>query len=150
MFDGTFLFGVVLFATLFTIAFFDFSSMRIPNILNLTLAVSGCGWQIVMGQANILFQIFFSGSLLLFFWAVRFYYHHVSGRQGLGLGDVKMAGAAGLWIAPINFPVFVFLASVSGLLYGLFKVGRNKVAKIPFGPFLAIGLFLTWLWENYQ
>jgi len=87
---------------------------------------------------------------MLLFFAVKICFEQVTGKHGLGLGDVKMVGAAGIWISPFNYPAYVFIASALGLIFGLFMVGRDKFAKIPFGPFLALALFLIWVWENFQ
>jgi leader peptidase (prepilin peptidase)/N-methyltransferase len=70
-------------------------------------------------------------------------------RDGLGMGDVKLAALMGL---ACGFPL-VLVALMLGILYGglvavmllLFGVKGRKEA-IPFGPFLAGGAVLTLLW----
>ncbi|MEM8863320.1 MAG: A24 family peptidase [Chloroflexota bacterium] len=148
-YSTTVAFGCMLLAIGLAIAIVDFISLRIPDVLNCLLAATGFAWQIMNGSSSLLLQIFYSIGLLIFFYLIRVWHFASAEKQGLGLGDVKMAGAAGLWISPLNFPVFVFLSSSTGLLFALIKLGRAKSTKIPFGPFLALGLFLTWIWENY-
>ncbi len=70
-------------------------------------------------------------------------------RQGMGMGDVKMAGLMGL---ATGFPVVLvalFLGIVSGGLVaaGLILSGqKGRKDRIPFGPFLAVGALVALLW----
>ena len=62
----------------------------------------------------------------------------------LGLGDVKLIGAGILTVGAPSFWLMILLASVGGLSAAL--VARTKASEgIPFGPFLAYGLFVTYL-----
>lgn len=146
-----FLFGIVLAAILGAIAWVDFRKMIVPDILNALLAVSGLAYQWAISPATIWIQAVTGIFVLVAFWLLRRVHAAVTGRIGLGLGDVKMAGASAIWISPWNLPVFVFVASLCGLA---FAVGRHMLnvrsaeARQPFGPFLAAGLFLTWIGEQ--
>jgi len=140
-------FGLPLFVILFAIAWIDLATFRIPNLLNLLLAVIGIAWQIHLGLTPVHWQIFFALILAGTVFAVRHFFYQRTGLHGLGMGDVKMAGAAGLWIFPHNLPLFVMISSLSGLSYALIKNGTSRVHAVPFGPFLAFGLFVTWVWE---
>ena len=76
-------------------------------------------------------------ALLGVFWAA-------TGRDGLGLGDVKLAALLGLhvgWIQPVLVIPALFAAGVAGLLAGVVALvvrsGDNR--PYPFGPWLAVG-----------
>ena len=62
------------------------------------------------------------------------------GKEGIGFGDVKVMAAFGLWIAPLQLPLFLSLAGTFGLGLGLvwriFKWGP----EFPFAPALALAL----------
>src|SRR3990167_7206417 len=60
----------------------------------------------------------------------------VKGREGLGLGDVKMMAIAGLWIPVETLPFFLCLAGGLGVVTALFHKNR----RFPFGPALAFAL----------
>jgi len=64
-----------------------------------------------------------SAALALTFLAVRSGYARLRGRQGLGLGDVKLAGVAGTWLDWSMMPIAVELAAVAALSFYLFRVG---------------------------
>ena len=52
------------------------------------------------------------------------FWNLITGRIGLGLGDVKMLAAAACWIDPLLLPVLLFIASATALLF----VGGQVVA----------------------
>tara|TARA_R110002126_G_scaffold266675_1_gene409894 strand:- start:15592 stop:16083 length:492 start_codon:yes stop_codon:yes gene_type:complete len=149
----TLIFGTFLFAVLLVISKIDFKELKIPDGLNLVLALSGIAYQWV---TKIEFPIVpLAGGVLLFFcfYAVRSIHHRMRGIVGLGLGDVKMAGAAAVWLHPANLPVFVFLSSAAALismrLFNRRDFRFQTTGQTPFGPFLAIGLFVSWCLETF-
>lgn len=63
--------------------------------------------------------------------------------DGLGLGDVKLAGVLGLCLGPAAI-VALLVAFLAGSLVAVVVVVRNgrralRTATVPFGPFLAAG-----------
>ena len=147
------LFGLLLAATVGAISVFDFRDQIISNALNGILACAGIGFQIIR-QPEFLPQVLIGSLLvLLCFLAVRTYYFRSRGIAGLGLGDVKMAGASAVWINPFNLPVFLFLASGTALVslpvFRRYDAHFRASGRIPFGPFLGIGLISTWSLETF-
>jgi len=78
-------------------------------------------------------------------------YPLLTGKEGMGWGDVKLAGLIGL---VVGFPlvlVAMFLAIISGgLVAAILLLLKRKGGKdaIPFGPFLAVAAIITLLWGN--
>jgi leader peptidase (prepilin peptidase) / N-methyltransferase len=62
--------------------------------------------------------------------------------RGMGLGDVKLAAAMGLFLGR-NVAPALFVALLAGALVGLAMIARQGAAArkqaIPFGPYLALG-----------
>jgi leader peptidase (prepilin peptidase) / N-methyltransferase len=84
------------------------------------------------------------------FWLVREAYWRVRAREGLGLGDVKLAAAAGAWLGLEHLSDVVLLASAAALGFAvLVAVGGRKglsgLERIPFGTFLAPAIWIAWL-----
>lgn len=63
-------------------------------------------------------------------------------REALGLGDVKLMAAAGLWLGAALLPAFLILAGGAGIAWSLALRRR----EFPFGPSLALALFVLVLW----
>ena len=82
------------------------------------------------------------------FLALRILYRRLRGRDGLGLGDVKLAAVAGVWLDWSDLPVAVDLAALSALAAALFSRLRgghfDPKAKLPFGAFFAPAIWLCW------
>ena len=82
-----------------------------------------------------------------------FLVHFVS-PQGMGFGDVRLAGMLGLYLGFLGvahvgvglFAGFVLGAVVGLALMGLGRAGRRS--RIPFGPFLAAGAWVAVLWGD--
>jgi leader peptidase (prepilin peptidase)/N-methyltransferase len=83
-------------------------------------------------------------------------YGAVRGRTGLGMGDVKLLGAMGLFTGPYVL-MTLGIASLIGAVVGMAASRRSgeslAMQQIPFGPFLALGCVLTvltgpatWTW----
>jgi leader peptidase (prepilin peptidase)/N-methyltransferase len=92
---------------------------------------------------------FVAGLFLL----VRVAYRRLRGREGLGLGDIKLAGAAGAWLSLPILPISIEIAAVTALAaYLLRQRKRARVlraaGRIPFGAFFAPAIWLGWLMET--
>jgi leader peptidase (prepilin peptidase)/N-methyltransferase len=81
--------------------------------------------------------------------AVNLIYATFRGRQALGMGDMKLIAAGTLWVGPSGVLSMLLWSSVTGLLHFLAKsvLGAELSAgsRIPFGPHLALGIWLVWL-----
>jgi leader peptidase (prepilin peptidase) / N-methyltransferase len=86
------------------------------------------------------------------FFALRAAYARLRGREGIGLGDVKLAGALGAWLAWTTIPVAIEIAALAALaVYVMRQVAGGRVmsatARMPFGLFLAPAIWIGWLVE---
>jgi leader peptidase (prepilin peptidase)/N-methyltransferase len=91
-------------------------------------------------------------ALALIFLALRWGYARFRGRQGLGLGDVKLAFVAGAWLDWSMIPIAIQLAAfaaLSGYLLQRLVLGRSLSAtrRMPFGLFFAPAIWICWLLE---
>lgn len=67
----------------------------------------------------------------------------------IGGGDIKLLASCGLLLGYSNVLLGTFLAILLGGFYGVFllvKGTKNKKDALPFVPFLAIGLGVSYLW----
>lgn len=92
----------------------------------------------------------FIGSIFACFGAFLFFYllHAITKGKGMGLGDVKLAGFIGLFLGFPQSIFAIYLAFLTGAGVSLILIlwGRKSMKNtIVFGPFLIIGMFVTWL-----
>ena len=86
------------------------------------------------------------------FLALMIGYRRWRGRDGLGLGDVKLAAVAGVWLSFVTIFVAIEFAALSALgAYFVSGYLRNRppsaTALLPFGLFLAPAIWIGWLVE---
>jgi|SRR3974390_358826 len=91
------------------------------------------------------------GALLsLAFFVLLIGYRHLRGREGMGLGDVKLAGVAGVWLDWRMIPIAIEMAALAALAVvavRIFQKGRSfrTTSRLPFGLFFAPAIWLAWL-----
>jgi leader peptidase (prepilin peptidase)/N-methyltransferase len=78
---------------------------------------------------------------------VRWSYARLRHREGLGLGDVKLAAAVGAWLPLEAIPMCFALAAGGALVLVLMAYARGRpveaTTKLPFGAFLCPALWLV-------
>jgi len=88
------------------------------------------------------------------FFAFRFVYRRLRGREGIGFGDVKLAGVAGIWLDWTSLPVAVDIAALTALGFVAARVILSRrrpdpLAKLPFGTFFAPAIWFCWLLAHW-
>lgn len=82
--------------------------------------------------------------------AVAWLYKSVRGFDGMGGGDPRLMGAIGAWVGWQGVPSVLIWSCAAGLSVAIAQAivhGRfSSRQQLPFGTFLAIGAWLTWLW----
>jgi leader peptidase (prepilin peptidase)/N-methyltransferase len=85
-----------------------------------------------------------AGSGLL--WFVAEGYFRLRGREGMGLGDVKMMAAVGAFLGLKRTMMTVLVGSLLGSVIGIFLIAVSKKGRdyeLPFGTFLGAGALLV-------
>lgn len=127
----------------------DVRSQTIPDTATALLAAGGLISATMDTVSSLQWAIAGGVIYFLVFWAIRRGHWQLTGRIGMGFGDVKLAGAAGLWLTPALLPVFMGVAAMTALfVVGAFAIvaGVGVLSRrIPFGPFLALALLTCWL-----
>jgi leader peptidase (prepilin peptidase)/N-methyltransferase len=90
-----------------------------------------------------------AGGLLV----LRFAYFRLRDREGIGLGDVKLAGVAGAWLSLPMLFVAIEIAALAALgVYFLRQKARGRAlranSRLPFGLFFAPAIWLGWLFDT--
>lgn len=127
----------------------DYKEQIIPNRLNLTMFEIGLVFVFIYGITNIsiainmLLGMLAGGGIFLLITLVG---GLIAGKEAMGLGDVKLMGALGLYFglaSTITISVMSFLiGAVVSIL--LIIIRRNKMdSYIPFGPFIVCSAIIN-------
>ncbi|MCF8130752.1 MAG: prepilin peptidase [Deltaproteobacteria bacterium] len=128
--------------TLVILSFIDFDYKILPDVL--TLPGIAVGWMVsflpggISWVDSLIGLIAGGGSLYL----VAFVYERITGREGLGGGDVKLLAMIGAWMGWMSLPLIVLMSSLGGAVIGSIFIlagGKGARTQIPFGPFLSLG-----------
>ena len=136
------------------LAWIDIRHGIIPDWLNLAIAALGLLTIILSEDRAAAIQALGEGVAVgAAFWLLRRLYFALRGIQGLGLGDVKLLGAAGIWVGVAGIPMLLLVATITALAcVGAMQLsGRTLTAQtsMSFGPFLAAGLLVTVGFQQY-
>jgi leader peptidase (prepilin peptidase)/N-methyltransferase len=136
------------------IAIIDWHRFIIPDWLNATgfcLAIVHAVAKEQTAMVSAVASAAIRGGLLaLIFLALRYGYARLRGRQGLGLGDVKLALVAGAWLDWQMIPIAIELAVFAALsAYGLRQLASGQsisaTSRMPFGLFFAPAIWISWV-----
>jgi leader peptidase (prepilin peptidase)/N-methyltransferase len=123
-------------------------------VLGLALALINAGIQDGGTVAESILAAGLRGAVLsAAFLGVRAVYGLVRQREGMGLGDVKLAAVAGAWLDCATIPLCVEIAAFSALTIYLLRQLTNggpirAMTRVPFGLFFAPAIWLSWLIEQ--
>ena len=133
-------------AALIAIAFIDLHHKIIPDALSLPGIVVGFAFSLLpsspLSWVDSLIGIIGGGGFLLL---VAIAFEKITGREGMGMGDVKMLAMIGAWTGWKSLLFIILLSSLAGSLIGgamLVLSRQGAGTRIPFGPFLALGTLL--------
>ena len=154
-FFGAFAYWSAIFAILIAISVYDFRHKIIPNQLVYSFIVLAFLWGISGSgtSGNILPdvplpEIMAGVGAFLFFASLWFF----SKGKWMCFGDAKLALGMGFLLGPWLTAVAVMLSFWIGTLIAVPAVllwGGGLKTQIPFGPFLALGAFISWLAGNF-
>lgn len=122
--------------TLISLFLVSAASYIIPQIINLEFNPDG-----LIGLA-----VGFLGFLL-----IRIIAKLITKEEALGLGDVYLMGTAGLLLGWQNLLLSVLFGSVIGAIIEVTLIiikKKNRESEIAFVPYLALGIFLAYLYGN--
>ena len=128
-------------ASLLTVSFIDIRHQIIPDVISLSGIILGLLASFIPGNLNWLESLagIIAGGGFLYLVAV--IYERLTGKMGMGGGDIKLLAMIGAWLGWRSiFPV-IMLSSLAGSIIGsamIFLAGKGLKLRIPFGPFLSI------------
>ncbi len=138
--------GCALGWTLLTVGWIDARCQRLPDFLTLPLVLTGLAEAVLLEPEAVAGRAAGAAAGYLGFWALAWVFRRVRGRDGLGLGDAKLLAAGGAWVGAWLLPDVLLLAAGTALIYALRRGRPDPTERVPFGPFLAVGIWVMWLY----
>ncbi len=141
---------VMLGAVLAVLSAIDIDCLRLPDELTLPLVVAGLGFSVLSHWDDPWLRLLAAMAGYGVLWVVARGYEFLRGRAGLGLGDAKLFAAAGAWVGFEGLASVLLYASLTALVWAAVCSIRGQAVsgamRLPFGPFLALGLWWVWLY----
>jgi len=136
-FDNDLVLELPFVAALIALAAIDFDHKLLPNKIVYPLAAYGVIATLLVDQDDLVENLIAGAGAFAFLLAAVIAYP-----RGMGMGDVKLAGAMGLYLGLSIIPALL-VAFLSGSLVGVVILAREGAAgrkkAVPFGVFLALG-----------
>jgi len=139
--------SIILAGFLLTLSYIDLRTYLLPDVLTAPLLAVGLLWSASFGEglvgsavAALIGFSFIAGLGAL--------WRRLRGYEGIGLGDAKLLGAGLAWMNVKVLPIVLLTASGFGLMvvFGVAFLKRlaGQTKILPFGPFIALGLWFCW------
>lgn len=139
---------------LLALAVIDAQHFILPDVLTLPLIPAGLAVAWWLAPDQLLHHAIGAAVGFLGFAGLAWAYEKLRGREGLGLGDAKLLAAAGAWVSWTGLgsvllwaaPIALVVSLAAGVIHGTLSDKLAGRSALPFGPFLALGFWLTWLY----
>jgi leader peptidase (prepilin peptidase)/N-methyltransferase len=143
----------LLILVLLYLAYIDWHTFRLPNVITLPLIFLGLAFNWVSELRFTSPSSAFIGAFLGYtmLWALNAGYRLLKNRNGIGMGDAKLLAALGAYLGWSSLPSILLVASIAGILGGITWLkwrGHQLQQAFPFGPFLAIAGIIELLWPQ--
>lgn len=140
---------LILTPMLISVFVIDHKLQIIPNRLNLTIFEVGLVFAFLYGLSNVAISINMVLGMLAgagMFLALTLLGGLVYGKEAMGLGDVKLMGALGLYFGLTNIIIITLLSFLIGAVLSIILLA-TKIRKmdqyIAFGPFIVMATFIA-------
>lgn len=139
-------------SSLIVITFIDLDHKIIPDVISLPGIVVGFGASFFLDSPGVLdsgIGIVLGGGILF---AIAAAYLLLTGKDGMGGGDIKLLAMIGAFVGWKGVIVTLFFSSFIGAVSGIAFMavsGKGRKYAIPFGPFLASGALIYLFYGDF-
>jgi leader peptidase (prepilin peptidase)/N-methyltransferase len=128
----------------------DILDFRLPDVLTYSLIACGLVLSLWLPDHNPLAHVVGAAAGFAVLYAISVLYRRARASEGLGLGDAKLAAAAGAWLGWLALPSVVLVACLVAFMWiGVALVFRGRAVlgeRIAFGVPLSFAFWLVWLY----
>ncbi len=145
------LFAIIITAYFVALSFIDIDHQILPD--NMTLPLLWLGLLLALNQTYIELSNAIIGAAAgyLVLWSIYWLFKLLTGKEGMGYGDFKLLAVIGALVGWQKLPIVILLSASVGAIIGggqLLIQKKDSQTKIPFGPYLAVAGWVTFLWGD--
>jgi prepilin signal peptidase PulO-like enzyme (type II secretory pathway) len=125
----------------------DLARLTIPDWASVSVAVTGIVYQLQREPSALLVIIPVAAGLFILLWLAGEIYWRTTNSEALGIGDTKLIAAGTICVGVEHIWLVILTASVGGIIAIILAHVRRGLDRsgVPFGPFLAYAIFVTFL-----
>ncbi len=131
------------FTSAFIVLFFiDWNNKILPDVITVSGVIFGLGLSPFIERLGIRDSLLGAACGFIVFFLVAYIYEKITGRDGMGGGDIKMIAMVGAFLGLKGVIATIFISSVLGATFGLLLIiffKKNFRYAVPFGCFIALG-----------
>lgn len=135
---------------LLALGLIDARDLFLPDEITLPLVPAGLAVAWALDTGRLADHALGAAAGFGFVLAIGWAYRRLRGREGIGPGDAKLFAAAGAWVGWAGLPGVLLLSAAGALAWHAAAAGLAgrglKDRELPYGPFIAGGLWITWLY----
>lgn len=125
---------------LWIVSWIDAQHYLIPDKISFPLIIIGLVFHLITHKLpipqSLIGGLIGYGALRLIF-EIHF---RLTGRQGMGFGDMKLFAAIGVWLGGYALPHVLLIACVTAIVWVLLsRLIKPQLSVVPLGPFLSVG-----------
>ncbi|MBN1904322.1 MAG: prepilin peptidase [Deltaproteobacteria bacterium] len=136
---------LIFISALICIGFIDLEHQIIPDVISIPGIILGLFFSLVINHIPWMESVIgiLAGGGILYLVAILF--ELIMKKEGMGGGDIKLLAMIGAFLGWKSLPFVILVSSLAGSIIGgaaLMMSKKGIRARIPFGPFLALGAIL--------
>jgi leader peptidase (prepilin peptidase)/N-methyltransferase len=143
-FNVFFFVNFAVFATLLALSMIDIDYKAVPDSLNL-LALTLAFFHSTDILSNFTNALILMGGMSL----IRYYVSYFIKREAMGEGDIIVGGTMGALLGIKLALIALFIGSAIAIFPSFYNRIKNNDVELPFIPFLALGTFIVWIFNDY-
>ncbi len=132
-------------SALVVLFFIDYKEKILPDKITIPGFIFGIGLSPVVQRLGVLNSLMGAAIGFAFFYCVAFIYEKMTGREGMGGGDIKMIAMIGAVLGVKGVIATIFIASCAGAITGILLIiffQRDLRYAVPFGSFISAGALI--------
>lgn len=141
---------IIFVSLLIPISFIDLKTTYIPDSISISGIIIGLILSVFRGLAVISFVGAVVGAVVIL--SIIIVGKAVYKKDVMGYGDIKLVALIGAFVGWAGVLLTIMIGSFFGAVYGLIQIKRGKLtmeSQIPFGPYLAIGGVISFLYGKW-